>query len=183
MPPEKTGYGVGLAVNAKKRTKGWTPNPWAIQHLCKPIGQLSMTLVRLSGANSLRDPLISQLLGEWVASSPSAQARWSEAKDVGYHSLIRTKQMEAVKQYASSLFPALEFIGLLIDLNVTQTGFRHLSEFMPRRGLDYTADTGHTFPRPITKRQAFLYTWKDTPKPLELRPPVNVDDPPASGRS
>ena len=138
-----------------------------------------MTLVRLSGAKSLRDPLVSQLLGDWVASSPLARARWSEATDVGYPSLIRTKQVE----YASFLFPAPDFIGLLMDLNVTKTGFHHLSEFMTRQGIDYTAATGHTFLRPIPTRQACLDTWKDMAKPLELRPPVNVDDPRASGRS
>ena len=41
---EKTGYGVGLGVGTKKRTKGWTPNPHAIQHFYKPIGQHSTTL-------------------------------------------------------------------------------------------------------------------------------------------
>ena len=147
------------------------------------ILQLSMKLVRLSGAKSLRVPLVSQLLGEWVASSPLARARWSDARDLTYPSLIRTKQVEAVKQYASFLFPAPDFIGLLMDLNVTKTGFRHLSEFMTRRGIDYTAATGHTFPRPIPTWQAFLDTWKDMAKPLELRPPVNVADPRASGRS
>ena len=131
---------------------------------------LSMTLVRFSGANSLRDPLVSQLLGEWVASSPLARARWSEATDLGYPSLVRTKQVEAVKQYASFFFPAPDFIGLLMDLNVTKTGFRHLSEFMTRRGIDYTAARGQTFPLPIPTRQAFLDTWKDMAKPLELRP-------------
>ena len=69
-----------------------------------------------------------------------------------------------------------------MDLNVTKTGFRHLSDFMTRREIDYTAATGHTFPRPIPTRHAFLDTWKDMAKPLELRPPVNVDDPPGSGR-
>ena len=130
-----------------------------------------MTLVRLSGAKSLGDSFVSQLLGEWVASSPLARARWSPATDVGYPSLIRTKQVEAVKQYPSFLFFAPEFIGLLMDLNVTKTGFRHLSEFMTRQGIHYTATTGHTFPRPIPTRQAFLDTWKDVAKPLELRPP------------
>ena len=130
-----------------------------------------MTLVRLSGAKSLRDPLVSQLLGEWVASSPLARARWSDAMEVCYPSLIRTKQVEAVKQYASLLFPAPDVIGLLRDLNVTKTGFYHLSELMTRRGIDYTAATGHTFPSPIPTRQAFLDTWKDMAKPLELRPP------------
>ena len=54
---------------------------------------------------------------------------------------------------------------------------------MTWRGIDYTAAMGHTFLRPIPTRQAFLNTWKDMAKPLPLRPPVNEDDPPASGRS
>ena len=37
------------------------------------LTQLNMMLVRLNGAKSLRDPLLSQLLGEWVASSPLAR--------------------------------------------------------------------------------------------------------------
>ena len=142
-----------------------------------------MALVRLSAAKSLRDSLVSQLLGEWVASSPFAPARWSETTDIGYPLLIDTKQVEAVKQCASSRFPVPEFTGLLRDLNVTKTGFCHLSEFMTRRGIYYRAATGHHFPRPIPTRQAFFDTWKDMAKPLELRPPLNVDDPPASRRS
>ena len=102
---------------------------------------------------------------------------------MGYPSLVRTKQVEAVKQYASSVFPEPNFIGLLMDLNVTKMGFRHLFEFMTRQGIDYMAATGHTFPRPIPTRQAFLDTWKEMAKPLELRPLVTVDDQPASGRS
>ena len=48
----------------------------------------------------------------------------------------------------------------------------------------YTAATGHTFLRPIPTRQAaILDTWKDMATPLELRPPMTLDDPPASGRS
>ena len=70
-----------------------------------------MTLVRLSGAKSLRDPLVSQLLGEWVASSPLARARWSDALEVGYPSLICTKQVEAVKGYASFLSPTPILLG------------------------------------------------------------------------
>ena len=131
----------------------WTPPPSGCPHspplhttmlpciaLVMPFSrdtltELNMTLVRLSGAKSLRDPLVFQLLGvEWVASSPLARARWSEATEVGYPSLIRDKQNEAVKQYASHLFPAPDLIGLLIDLNVPKLGFRHVSEYMSRRG-------------------------------------------------
>ena len=114
---------------------------------------------------------------------PLSRARWSEATDVGYPSLIRTKQVVAVKQYASFLFPAPDFVGLLMHHNVTKTGFLHLSDIMTRGGIDYTAATGQTYPRPIPTQQAFVDTWKDMAKPLELRPPVDVDNPPASGRS
>ena len=56
------------------------------------ILELSMTLTRLSGAKSLCDPLVSQLLGEWVASSPLAKARWYKATEVAQLPLIRKKQ-------------------------------------------------------------------------------------------
>ena len=74
---------------------------------------LSMTLTRLSGAKSLRDPLVSQLLGEFVCSFPLTRARWSEATEVAQLPLICHKQIEAVKQYASVLYPAPELIGSL----------------------------------------------------------------------
>ena len=93
-----------------------------------------MTLTRFSGAKSLCDPLVSQLLGEWVASSPWAKAWWYEATEVAQLPLIRNKQIEAVKQYASVLFPAPELIGLLMDLNVPKGGFRHALEFMTHGG-------------------------------------------------
>ena len=147
------------------------------------LTELNMTLVRLSGAKSLRDPLVSQLLGEWVASSPLARARWSEAMEVGYPSLIRTKQVEAVKQYASHLFPASDLIGLLMDLNVPKLGFRHVSEYMSRRGSAYSAATGLPFPRPIPTGDTFTDTWKELVTPLDLQPPVSISDPPASRRS
>ena len=142
------------------------------------LTELRITLTRLSGANSLRDPLVSQLLGEWVASSPLAKARWTEATGVGYATFIRNKQKEAVKQYASMLFPAPHLSGLLMELNVTKTGYRHLSAFMTRRRLNYTAATGHEFPCPIPTGQTSLDTWKELVKALELRPLVTFCDPP-----
>ena len=143
----------------------------------------NMTLVRLSGAKSLRDHLVSRLLGDWVASSPLARARWSEAMEVGYPSLIGDKQKEPVKQYASLLFPAPDLIGLLMDLNVPKLGFRHVSEYMSCRGSAYTAATGLPFPCPIPTPDTFTETGKELVTPLDLRPPVSVPNPPASGRS
>ena len=63
-----------------------------------------MTPTRLSGAETLCDPLVSKLLGEWVASSPLARGRSAEAMEIANLPLIRNKQTEAVKQYAPLLF-------------------------------------------------------------------------------
>ena len=107
-----------------------------------------MTLPCLSAAKSLRDPLVSQLLGEWVTSSPLAKARWYGATKVAQLPLIRNKQIEAVKQYASVIFLTPELIGLLLDLHVPKGGFRHVFEFVTRRGAAYTATTGLPSPPP-----------------------------------
>ena len=140
-------------------------------------------LVRLSGAKSLRDPWVSHLLGEWVAHSPLAKARWAEATLGGYPSLIGDQQIVAVKPYASLLFLARVFIGLLMELHIRKTGFHHISECMTRRGAAYMAATGLRFPRPISSRGEYLDTWKELAKLLELGPPSSVAEPPDSGRS
>ena len=54
--------------------------------------ELSMTLGRLSGAKRLWDLSVSQLLGEWVAHSPLARARWAEATVGGYPSSFPTSK-------------------------------------------------------------------------------------------
>ena len=100
-------------------------------------------------------------------------ARWSEAKEVGYSSLIRDKQKEAVRQYASHLFPAPDLIGLLMDWNVPKLGFRLVSECMSRQGSAYTAATGLPLPRPIATRDTFTDTWKELVW-LILKPTENL---------
>ena len=135
------------------------------------------------GAKSLRDPLLSQHLGDWVASYPLAKARWYEATEVAQPPLIRNNQIEAVEQYASVLFPAPECIGLLMDLNVHKGGLLHLSEFMTRRGAAYNAGTGLPFPRSIPPCDHFTDTWKELVKLLALDQPVFVADPSTSGPS
>ena len=132
--------------------------------------ELSMTLVCLSGANSLRDPLVCQPVGEWVAHSPLAKARWAEATVGGYPSLIRDKQIVTVKKLASRPVSARDSIGLLMELNIPKTGFCHISEFMTRRGAGYTAATDLNFPRPIPSRGEHLDTWNELAMPLELGP-------------
>ena len=143
----------------------------------------SMTLVHLSGANSLRDPSVSLLFGEWVASSPLGKARWADATEVGYPSLVQDKQKAAVKQYSPLLFSAMDLIGLLMDLNVPKLGFRHIMEYMSRRRPAYTATTGLSFPKRIPTRGTFTNTWKELVTSLDLRPTVSIPDTPVSGRS
>ena len=70
-----------------------------------------------------------------------------------------------------------------MDLNVPNSGFRHVSEFMTRGGGAYTAVMGLPFPRPIPSRDHFTDIWKELVKPLALDPPVSVPEPPTSGRS
>ena len=144
-----------------------------------------MTLTRLSGAKSSRDPLVSQLFGEWVAQSLLAKARWCEATKVAQVFFICDKQIEAVKQYASVFFLAPELIGVVMDLNVPKSGFRHVSEFMICCGAAYTAMTGFAFPRSIPSRDRFTDTWKELVKPFALDPTCPCRSPvhlAASGR-
>ena len=64
---------------------------------------------------------------------------------MGYPTFIRTKQTEAVKPHASFLFPALDLLGVLMDLNVPKVGFWTVSEYMTRVGAAYIATTGYSF--------------------------------------
>ena len=80
------------------------------------LTKLSITLMHLCGARSLWYPLVAHLLGECVAPLPLAKAT-----EIGYTSLVRNKQKEAGKQYASHPFPAPELMGLVMDLNIPNT--------------------------------------------------------------
>ena len=124
-----------------------------------------------------------QLLVEWLASSPLDWARWSKATEVGYPSHIREKQKEAVKQYASHLFPTPDLIGLLMDLNVPKLGVRHMREYMSRRGSAYTAATGLMFAKLTPLRMRSRTCGRSWSAAIDLRPPVSYPEPPASWRS
>ena len=66
----------------------------------------------------------------------------------GWRPLICDKQKEAVKQYASHLFPAPDLMGLLMDLNVPKLGFRHITEYMSCRGWACTGPLASRSPSP-----------------------------------
>ena len=106
-----------------------------------------------------------------------------DATEVAQLPLIRNKQMEAVKQFASVLFQAPELIALLMDLNVLKGGFRHVSELMTRRQAAYTSAAPPIPPPPIPSRDLFMDAWKELVKPLALGRPVSVAVPPKRIRS
>ena len=71
-----------------------------------------------------------------------------------------------------------------LQLNVTKTRFRHMSEFMTtHRGAAYSAATGCPFPPPIPPHDNFMHAWKQMAKLLGWGPPMSVADAPMSGRS
>ena len=137
-----------------------------------------MMLVRLSGATSLRDRKCSDLLAQWMSSSPLIRARFTEAM---YHAslpAVHKTKVQAILTYAEALFPTPYLIGLLLELGAHRTGFRVLSEYITGRGDAYTARPGLPFPRPIPTRDQFDATLKSLTAPLVLPPPVECADPP-----
>ena len=146
------------------------------------LTELDMTLVGLIGAKSLWDPVVSQLLGEWVASSPLARARWSEATEVGY--LPYSRQAKGGGE--AICLPPLPGPGP----HRPPHGLERPQARLPARvgvhelpGVGLHGRNGPPVPRPIPTRDTFTDTWKQLVTPLDLRPPVSVPDPPASGRS
>ena len=141
-----------------------------------------MMLVRLSGATSLRDSKCSDLLAQWMSSSPLIRARFTEAMDHAPLPAVHKTKVQAIRTYAEALFPAPCLIGLLLVLGAPRSGFRVLSEYITRRGDAYTARTGVASPRPIPTGDQCDATWKSLTAPLALSPPVECADPPSSGR-
>ena len=138
-------------------------------------------VVRLSGATNLRDSKCSDLLAQWMSSSPLIRARFSQAMDHAPLPVHKTK-VQAIRAYAEALFPAPYRIGLLLELGAPRSGFRVLSGYITWRGDAYTARTGLPFPWPIPTRDQFDATWKSLTAPLALSPPVECADPPSSAR-
>ena len=141
-----------------------------------------MMLVRLSGATSLRDSKCSDLLAQWMSSSPLIRARFTEAMDHAPLPAVNNTKVQAIRTYAEALFPAPHLIGLLLELGAPRSGFRVLSEYITRRGDAYTARTGLPFPRPIPTRDQFDATWQSLTAPLAWSPAVERSDTPSSGR-
>ena len=114
-----------------------------------------MMLVRLSGAAGLRDSKCSDLLAQWMSSSPLIRARFTEAMDHAPLPAVHKTKVQAIRTHAEALFPAPYLIGLLLELGAPRSGFRALSQYITHRGDAYTARTGVPFPRPIPTRDQF----------------------------
>ena len=155
---------------------------FVLSYLYSVFTELNMMVVRLTGATSLRYSKSSDVLAQWMSSSPFIRARLTEAMDHGPLPAVLKFKVQAICTYAEALFPAPYLIGLLLELGAPRFGFRVLSEYVMRQGDAYTARTGLPFPRPIPTRDQFDATWKSLTAPLVLSPPVECADPPLSGR-
>ena len=144
--------------------------------------ELNMMVVRLTGATSLRDSKCSDLLAQWMSSSPLIPARFTEAMDHAPLPAVHKAKVQAIRTYAEALFPAPYLIGLLLEVGATRSGFHVLSECITRRGDAYTARTGLPLRRPLHTRDRFDATWKSLTAPLALSPLVECTDPQSSGR-
>ena len=139
-------------------------------------------LVRLSGATSLRDSKRSDLLAQWMSSSPLIRARFTEAMDHAPLPAVHKTKVQAIRTYAEALSPAPYLIGLLLELGAPRSGFRVLSKYITCWGDAYPTRTAVPFPRPIPTQDQFDATWQSLTAPLALSPPVECADPPSSGR-
>ena len=75
--------------------------------------ELNMMVVRLSGASSLRESKCSDLLAQWMSSSPLIWARFSEVIDHAPLPALQKTKVPAIHTYAEALLPARYMIGLL----------------------------------------------------------------------
>ena len=80
-----------------------------------------MMLVRLS-ATSLRDSKCSDLLAQWMSSSPLIRACFTEAMDHAPLPAVHKTKLQAIHTYAEPLFPAPYLIGLLLELGAPRSG-------------------------------------------------------------
>ena len=121
--------------------------------------ELNMMLVRLNHATRLRDSKWSDVLAQWMPSSPFIPARFTEAMNHAPLPAVHKTTVHAIRMYAQALFPAPYLIVLLLKLGAPRSGFRVLSEHITHRNDAYTAGTGLPFPRPIPTRNQFDATW------------------------
>ena len=75
-----------------------------------------MMVVRLSGANTLRDSKCYELLAQWMSSSPLIQACFLEAMDHAPLHVVHDTKVQAIRMYSEALFRAPYLIRLLPEL-------------------------------------------------------------------
>ena len=78
-------------------------------------------VVRLIGATSFRDNKCSDLLAQWMSSSPLIRAYFSEAMDHTPLPAVHKTKVQASRTYAEALFPAPYLIGLLLELGAPRS--------------------------------------------------------------
>ena len=97
--------------------------------------------------------------------------------------VVRAVEDTSIREYAESLITPLRAVEVVVALKAPKSGFRALSEFFTRQGLEYSLKTGRPFPRPIFTSEHFDAERRARCASLKLAPPVTAGSPPSSGCS
>ena len=120
---------------------------------------------------------------EWATYWPNGRCPPRIARPGGSKPLWRVAEDATIREYAESLITLLGAVELVVALKTPNFGFRALSEFFTRQGLQYSLKTGRPFPWLICTWQAFNAEWRARCSPLQLAPLVTAGSPPSSGHS
>jgi len=99
----------------------------------KAIAELTGTLKKLTGATSLSDSRVSDLLSSWAASHPRARGALQRAAQQSLRGWLEKEQAAVLNRFASSLIPGDGACELLITMNAPKRAFRALSRYFSAR--------------------------------------------------
>ena len=98
--------------------------PFVMSYPYSVFTELNMTIVRLIGATSLRESKCTDVLAQWMLSSPLIRTLFWEAMEHTPLPAVHKSKVQAIYRYAEAIVPAPYLIGLLLELGAPQSGFR-----------------------------------------------------------
>ena len=135
----------------------------------KAIAELTGTLKKLTGATSLSDSRVSDLLSSWAASHPRARGALQRAAQQSLRGWLEKEQAAVLNRFASSLIPGDGACELLITMNAPKRAFRALSRYFSARMREFKAGSPFgPLKRPICSRAAFTEAWASFARALTL---------------
>ena len=135
------------------------------------VRELTSVLKRLTGASSVTDPKVVDLLRRWGASCGKHKKVLKQAVEGALPNWLDTVRQDAVDAYAGCLMGPERVVHLLVSLRAPKRAFRTLSEFFTHCKEPFEAATGLRFTRPLCSRRRFQKAWRKLLEPLELEAP------------